>query len=489
MDLVINIDAGRRGTLQDQIYSEIRTLIVSGKLNSGDRLPAIRELSDQLAVARNTVALAYDRLAAEGYVVGEPSVGTFVAPQSVYGVSVAKFVDVQQPWLRPEKSIGENLPSAPELLNANANRIEIDFWAGRPDYSLFPLKTWRHAIDSRLAKSWTDIARYGDPSGFFDLRKAITDHLRLTRGFSAVPEDVLITAGCQDALNLLSRMLIKSTTSVVIESPGYQSAACLFQAFGARLIACEVDDDGMQTERLPDIANAIAYVTPSHQFPMGVTLTRERRLQLLQWAVDTGSYVIEDDYDSDFRYQGTPLSAMRGLDVAGRVIYVGTFSKSIAPGIRLGYVVLPRALREHGRRIKSLMNHGQPLLEQMVLADFMLSGGFERHLRRARKTYLARRNVLAGCLNDRFLGGDIIGAKSGLHFTWRLPPPFPDASTIAELALRSGVGLYTLQTGGSIHVDQNLNDRHIVLGFASLEEHQIVEGVDRLAAALGDLVL
>lgn len=487
--LVLTIDTTKKKTLQRQIYEQIRALIVEGRLCTGDRLPAIRELSAQLNIARNTVAIAYDLLAAEGYVEGEPSIGTFVSSQIPFHVDTVSGSVGQRgsdPDSGPAKRAAPagfqpHRPLTPVLVNPHHNRLDIDFWAGRPDPTLFPIKVWRGLMESRLQSSWADISNYGDPCGLPELRCEIATHLRASRGIAVTADQIIIVGGCQDGLNLVARLLIKPASVVVVETPCYQGAAYLFESFEANLFPVPLDGEGLCTSQLPDTTNAIAYVTPSHQYPMGVTLSHERRLELLQWAVDTNSYVVEDDYDSDFRFHGSPLTAMKGLDSAGRVIYIGTFSKCIGAGLRLGFVILPRALLEHGRRIKALMNNGHAWLEQAVLADFMATGQYEKHLRRIRKVYLERRDVLVECLRTSFSASEILGEEAGIHLTWRLPDDLPDAAEVEALALSLGIGVYTLSSGASVQLGPNrASDRYLVLRFAALSQAQIREGIGLL---------
>jgi GntR family transcriptional regulator/MocR family aminotransferase len=475
-------------SLQCQLFEQMRGLILDGTLKSGERLPASRALSETLAVSRNTIILAYARLADEGYIEMRGSVGTFVSsqipdvtlrtdrsPQEVIGARAAS----------PAMPLPRTSPRAQTLLNPHRRRLIADFWVGRPDARSFPIKIWTKLIHARLLSAGTALTEYKDPAGLRELRQAIVDHLRPARGIKATAEQVIIVGGCQDGLNLISRMLVSHATTAVLEDPCYQGAAYLFESLGARIHPIAVDAKGIMTERLPDERCCIAYVTPSHQYPLGVTLSLDRRLELIRWAATTDSYVLEDDYDSDFRFNGPPIAALKGLDGPERIIYLGTFSKCLGAGLRIGYVLVPPALVQLAQQTKTLMSNGQPWLEQATLADFMQTGAYERHLRKIRRLYLARRNTLLTSLARHFGESDILGSEAGMHVVWRLPKRLPVASAVQSIALEAGVGVYAVGSGGAVELGTaGCSDRYLVLGFSSLTEREIELGIERLAAVL-----
>lgn len=491
MQLLLAVEHGSDIGLQNQVFEQIRSMILEGKLRSGDALPASRLLSEQLRVSRNTLTLAYERLASEGYIETRKSVGTFVSSQipekalyALQNVPSAKLTNTNVSPQSLSKTLSKVRSQA--LVNPNTRRLTADFWVGRPDPQSFPIKTWTKLINQRLARAGAALTEYRDPAGFIELRTAIANHLRPARGITALPEQVFIVGGAQDGLNLICRMLVREGTTAVVESPSYQGAVFLFESFDAALHPVPVDDNGIAVTLLPPIKNSIAYVTPSHQYPLGVILPLDRRLELLAWAMKTDSYVVEDDYDSDFRFQGSPIAALKGLDRGERVIYMGTFSKCLGAGLRIGYVVLPPALVAAARHYKALMNNGQPWLEQAVLADFMVSGGYETHLRRIRKHYLARRNALIDALHRHFGESEIVGTEAGMHLAWKLPHNLPPASEIEARGLAIGVGVYTLASGAAIHFGgPEDSERYLVLGFSSLSEAEIDAGIAKLANALG----
>lgn len=492
MQLVLKVEHDGEIGLQNQVFEQIRAMILDGHLRGGDPLPATRQLSEQLSISRNTLTLVYERLTAEGYIESRKSVGTFVSGQipekALYAIQ--KVSNSRQP---AKYTAAQDAPldfsrlRSQMLVNPHKRKLSADFWVGRPDPDLFPTKTWSRLINQRLLRGGAALTEYRDPAGLLELRSAIANHLRPARGIIARPEQILIVGGSQDGLNLVGRLLIGQGTTAVVESPSYQGAVYLFESLGATICPVPVDEHGIDAEQLPRIKNAVAYVTPSHQYPLGVTLPLDRRLELLAWAANTSSYIVEDDYDSDFRFQGSPLAALKGLDRGERVIYMGTFSKCLGAGLRIGYVVLPPALVTAARHFKTLMNNGQPWLEQAALADFMSSGGYERHLRRIRKHYLSRRNALIAALNLHFGESEVIGIEAGMHLAWRVPKGLPKASEIEALGLEAGVGVYTLSSGAAIHFgDAAEVERYLVMGFSSLSESEIANGIRKLADALLD---
>ena len=343
---------------------------------------------------------------------------------------------------------------------------------------------WARLIANCLRSAGAALTEYRDPLGVKELRQAIVDHLRPTRGIMVDAEQVIIVGGSQGGLNLACRLLVTLGSSAFVESPCYQGAAYLFESFGAKLHPVHVDDNGIDVSKLPATQNAICYVTPSHQFPLGVTLSLDRRLELLAWATRTNSYIIEDDYDSDIRYRGAPIAALKALDRCERVIYVGTFSKSMGAGLRIGYVVMPATLFDAARHIKTLTNNGQPWLPQAALADFITNGSYDRHLRRIRHSYQARRETLLAALQKHFGGSTIVGDNAGMHLVWRMPDQLPPANVVEKIALKAGVGVYTLNSGGAVDFGvMRDSDRYLVLGFTAPSEREISIGISRLAAA------
>ena len=491
MQLPVKLEPDSGVTLQIQLFDAIRNLILAGLIKPGEVVPSTRALSRQLGVSRNTVLIAYDRLVVEGYLESRPPTGTLVSPD-LPDASVS-------PSMRPNAPISRSSAErqatrhpvlfkgrAHPVANPNRHRLAIDFWVGRPDPHSFPTKSWRRRLLHNLAFASANLTEYGDPIGILKLRSAIADFLGPARGIKVEPDQVIVVNGSQAALNLVARLLIEKGTTVMIEQPCYQGAAFVFESYGATLRAVPVDDRGADTTHLPDEPASLAYVTPSHQYPLGVTLSLERRLKLLDWAWKTKAYLIEDDYDNDFRHNGSPLIALAGQDVHGCVIYIGTFSKSIGAGIRLGYMVVPPELVEPARVVKTLYDNGQAWLDQATLADFISSGSYNRHLRRIRRTYLSRRDCLVEALQYNFGEVRLTGLEGGMHLAWHLPPDFPQASLIQKIAEDVGVGVYGLNTGAAFNFAGNNWDgeRILLIGYSSVTEDQIRDGIARLARAL-----
>lgn len=486
------VGGGEKATLQNQVFEQIRSMIIDCRLRAGDSLPATRDLSVQMGISRNTAVLAYERLIAEGYIYSRPYVGTFVAtdiPEKTFVSPKASQLAAENGHIvandtRLDPRLGA-FTRVHSLRNPHQKRLRFDFWVGRPDPASFPIKAWSKHIWTRLQRASTGLMEYGDPAGLIELRQAICDHLGPARGIIADPDQIVIVGGCQDGFNLVGRMLVEDGDTIVVENPCYQGAAFVLEGFGGVLHPTPVDADGIDVSQLPEVSGALVYVTPSHQYPMGVTMALPRRVALLAWATRNDAYVIEDDYDSDFRFTGSPITALKGLDRGNRVIYMGTFSKCMGPGLRLGYLVLPPQLAESARRLKALMNNGHSWLEQAAMADFMRGGGYRRHLRRVRQLYLERRDALLQSLKQHFGPCKVSGEDAGMHLVWALPESFPDAGIIERQALMKNIGVYTLSTGAALHFGSSVADqRHLVLGYAALTPREIAEGIAELASAV-----
>ncbi|PKQ11261.1 MAG: PLP-dependent aminotransferase family protein [Alphaproteobacteria bacterium HGW-Alphaproteobacteria-1] len=485
--IALSIAANDPRTLQEQVFDAMREMILTGRIRTGDPVPGSRALAGQLGISRNTVTIAYDMLLAEGYLEVRPNVGTFVSsdlPEPAPGLQSVATTPLSRGTPADGKSVFESLAAdfpVQSVRNPERARLHTDFWLGRTDGCQFPGRDLLRILDLKLRHGGAQQASYTPPEGIAALRRAIADHVGPARGVSCTPEDVVITAGCQDALMLIARALLGHCGTFLHEDPGYQGAAYLFAQSGYGCRAVPVDDDGLIVSALPEGRRMLLYVTPSHQFPTGVTLSLARRLDLLDWAARTDSVIIEDDYDGDFRYDGAPLTALRGLDRDGRVLYLGTFSKSIAPGLRLGYIVGSAASAPVLARWKQLLSNGAPWLLQSALADFMESGGFQRHLRRIRVLYKARRDALIAAIDTHFPGSSIAGRRGGMHISWRLPDA-GCARAVQRRALLRGIGIYTAEDGGAC-LSPN-NDRHrdlLMLGYAAIEEARITRAIEALA--------
>ena len=367
------------------------------------------------------------------------------------------------------------------------NRPELDFWVGRSDPAGFPLRIWRRIITRLLSQQTAYLTDYCDPAGLPELRLAISTHLRRARAVAVTEDQVIVTTGGQEALNLVFNLLRPQTRQLCIENPCYLGASLIFNAAGLTIHPIAVDGDGLRTDLLPNVRGSLLYVTPSHQFPTGATMPLARRLALLRWAEETDSYIVEDDYDSDFRYDGPPLTALAGLDGGRRVFYAGTFSKSVGAGLRIGFATVPRLFWDEARLLKARMTNGQAWLDQAALAAFINEGHFDRHLRRLRQVYKARRDCLVAALRRTFDDPVVLGAESGLHLVWRLPPGAPTARTIQVMARERGIGVYALSSGAAYNFDSATRDDMLVFGYSSLNEKQIEVAVAGLQAMLHGL--
>ncbi|MEO3875713.1 PLP-dependent aminotransferase family protein [Nonomuraea sp. B12E4] len=449
----VHISLRGRGDLAAQVYRQLLEAILDGRLRSGERLPPTRELARRLEISRNTVALAYDRLAADGFLVGRAGAGTFVSAQQVRGRAAPKGVVQPKPVWRELQGVQPPQPA------------RYDFRAGIPDPHLFPMETWRRLVARELR---VGVAAYGDPSGYEPLRAAISRHIGISRSVHAGPGDVLITNGAQQALDLIGRVLIEPGTCVAVEEPGYAPARQLFRSLGARVTGVPVDAEGLVVEAVPGSAR-IVHVTPSHQFPLGTPMSPARRAALLAWAERRRAVVIEDDYDSEFRFGERPLEPLQSLDRAGRVIYVGSFSKTLLPMLRLGFLVAPASLAPALRTAKRLSDWHGELPTQAALARFIDEGLLARHIRKATREYAARHALIAEALAG-FL--DLIPATAGLHLCARIPPGMSVRETpdVAVERLENYCGETPPQPG-------------LVLGYGAITRDDIPEGLRLLRMA------
>ncbi|MFF5227291.1 PLP-dependent aminotransferase family protein [Dactylosporangium sp. NPDC000521] len=401
MDLHITL--GGRGDQAARIYRQVRDAILDGRLRAGERVPPSRELARDLAVSRNTVAAAYDRLVGDGFLEGRAGAGTFVAMPPPASGSRRAPVGALRP--SPRFALSSASPSVAPA--------RYDLRAGHPDGTLFPLATWRRLLTRSLSAS----PDYGEPAGLPALRAAIARSVGLSRSVRASPEDVIVTNGAQQGLDLVGRVLIEPGTVVAVEEPGYPPSRLAFESLGARVVPVPVDGSGLVVEALPRSARLV-YVTPSHQYPLGVPMTMTRRSALLGWAERHGAAIVEDDYDSEFRYSDRPLEPLQSLDRAGRVVYVGSFAKTLLPALRLGFLVAPASLRPALVTAKRLADwHTEPAA-QAALASFIDDGQLRRHVRSVTRVYATRHDLVTaaarGVLSDRFT---LVPSSAGLHVT------------------------------------------------------------------------
>ena len=373
------------------------------------------------------------------------------------------------------------LDSSPIL---ERTELRYDFRYGLPIIGDFPFQTWSRIVARRAMIGSVPVLGYGEAAGYLPLRVEIAEYLRRARGISCTPEQVIITSGSQQALDLTSKILTDRGDRVVLEEPSYEGARQVFSAIGARIVAVPVDGDGLQVSRLPGLSSGVkaVYVTPSHQFPTGAVLSKTRRVQLLDWARDANSYVIEDDYDGELRYDIRNIAAIKGMDSEDRVIYIGTLSKVLFPSLRLGYLVSPRALVDSFITAKHVTDRLTPALLQMSLADFMVQGHFGRHIIRAKRICAQRRTALMSAV-DEYLKGRVSleGTNAGIHvMMWINGRSSRDVPAIVQASAEQGVGVYPIEPY-FMHPPKYAG---LILGYASMEENMIHDGIKRFSEVL-----
>ncbi|SFW84734.1 PLP-dependent aminotransferase family protein [Amycolatopsis australiensis] len=464
-----HVSLAGRGDLSVRIYRQLRDAVLDGRLRAGERLPPTRELARRLAVSRNTVAVAYDRLTADGFLTGRVGAGTYVST-SLPATKPRRAPSGHGP--RP-KAIWRSLPP-PDAAAAQAP--VYDFRVGIPDAALFPLETWRRLL-ARELRDAAGFAHYGDPAGHAGLRAAIARHVGVSRSVRAGADDVLVTQGAQQALDLLCRVLLSPGDRVAVEEPGYRQAKLLFASHGAEIAGVPVDGEGLDVAALP-ARTKLVYVTPSHQFPLGTPMSLPRRTALLAWAERADAVIVEDDYDSEFRFSDRPLEPLQSLDRAGRVAYVGSFSKTLLPMLRLGFLVAPASLRDALRHARRLTDWHGDLPAQAALARFVDEGLFARHIRRATKVYAERHERLVSTVDELFAGRlRRIPSAAGLHLC-AFGEDGTDLEAVAARAARNGVVVQALSDlcGG-------FPAPGLVLGYGSIPVERIGDGLAALDRA------
>jgi GntR family transcriptional regulator / MocR family aminotransferase len=479
----IALDAASPVPLHRQLYERLRAAILAGQLAPGTRLPSTRSLAAELGVSRTTALAAYEQLGDEGYLDGRVGAGTTVAalsepapvpppgpaPSSRPALSARGAALAGTPWrLRPAGARPGGRPQA--------------FQLGVPALDAFPRQVWARTLTRRARHSLGGLLGYQDPAGYRPLREAIAAYLGMARGVRCTPERVLVVGGAQAGLNLAARLLLDPGDPVWVEDPGYYGARGALVGAGARQVPVPLDADGLDVDggQRREPGARLAYVTPSHQFPLGVTMSLPRRLALLAWAERAGAFVLEDDYDSEYRYVGRPLPALQGLDRAGRVIYVGSFSKVLFPALRIGYLVVPDDLVDAFTAAQRFGEIHVPALEQAALADFIADGHLGRHVRRMRALYAARGRALVRAVH-REAGEalEVRSAHAGLHLVGWLPPGADDRAAAARAAAH-GVEAQPL----SAHALQPPVRGGLLLGYAAVPEPEIERAAARLAVAL-----
>ena len=484
-----SIDPSSPEPLHRQLYNELRTAILGGRLPSGCRLPASRELAQVTGLSRNTVLSAYDQLIAEGYIDSRAGSGTYVSialPEQVLSGPAVEPLPQADRGSRRLSVRGERLLAAPFRRWPPLQSGPMLFRAGLPALDQFPMDTWRRLTEKRMRIASVRQLAYDDPQGYRPLREAISAHLAAARGARCSPDQILVVSGSQQAISLACEVLINDGDQVLFEDPGYFAARSVFETAGAEIVPVPVDEDGFDVGAAVQLAPSarLAYVTPSHQNPLCVTMSLPRRRALLQWAEANGTWILEDDNASECRYRGRPLAALQGIDPHGRVLYAGTFSKVMFSAMRLGYLVAPPDLVPAFVRARELHDRQSPGITQAVLADFMIEGHFSRHLRRMRTLYASRLEALTKVVRDYAPDlFEIPECEGGVNRVAWLPPGVSDTDAV-ELLKPEGfaclpVSEFRMRPGGR---------NGLVLGFAGMTEEAIDAAIRKMAGILRPLL-
>ena len=501
------IELDRRQGLSRQLYQALRMRVLDGRLASGTRLPASRDLATALSISRNSVVRAYDQLYAEGFIEGRVGDGTYVAllpqaalPAKKLSTKVSTGFSTGLPT-----ALSTNPPDLPgvsssEVIHSGAlGRIEKNhlalppsgppraFRVGVPAFDLFPFEVWAKLNAAFWRKPDLQRLCYGDPAGDARLRGLIAAYLRSSRGMQCSAEQIVITSGAQQGISLCAQLLVEPGDRVGIENPGYRAAGHAFAVAGARLHGVAVDSEGIDCTELASLGDCrLAYVTPAHQYPTGVVMSLARRLELLAWAERTHGWIVEDDYDGEYRYSGAPLAPLAALDRQGRVLYVGTFGKVAFPALRLGYLVLPPGLVEAFAQRRAVDVRHSEVSTQAVMAEFMAAGHFQRHIRRMRRAALSRRNCLLAHWPTNIEGiASVPSVAAGLHLTVSVSSVARERELI-EQAESVGVEVIGLSSYWLPDSQTPLDQRAgLVLGFAAVPEPAIEAALARLRNVWG----
>ena len=452
-ELTISLDTRSRIPLYEQIYDYIKTDIQSGRIPYGEKLPSTRFLSKHLEVSRSTVELAYEQLLSEGYIESVPYKGFFVA-------QIDELYHLKKDKPQPQRERKE------------ARRYRYDFTPNGVDLKSFPYNVWRKLSKDILLDDRTELFRSGDSQGEYGFRSAICSYLYQARGVDCTPDQIIVGAGSDYILMLLG-MILGMDHTIAFEDPTYKQAYRMAGGMSYNCIPVSMDKNGMKVTELEKSGADIAYVTPSHQYPTGVIMPIRRRMELLKWACEEqGRYIVEDDYDSEFRYKGKPIPALKGYDASDKVIYLGTFSKSIAPAIRLSYMVLPKPLLEAYEQKARFVNSTVSKVDQLIVQKFIEEGYYERHLNKTRALYKSRHDVLIEELRPMADICTISGENAGVHLLLTFQNGMAEEELI-DRAARADIRVYGLS---DYRIRENCEEKAtILLGYANLTEDQIIE--------------
>jgi GntR family transcriptional regulator / MocR family aminotransferase len=461
-----------------QVYGGVRQAILSGTLLAGDQLPSTRDLAEQLGISRTVALLAYDQLIAEGFAAGRGGSGTYVSEGLTGKSGSGKTRSARLRLSRFGAAAAEAMASVgfPEI---ERMPVRYNFVYGRSDLGVFPFEMWRRILLRQARRAPARQFDYGSAVGSRELRDAICAHLRRSRAVVCDPSHVIVVSGSQQGLDLIIRVLVERGDRVAIEDPHYDGTREALRAAGARLRPVPVDRDGLNPVKLPDDVR-LAFVTPSHQFPTGAILPLDRRLALLDWGRRRNAVIVEDDYDGEFHYDGRPLESLQGLDREGRIVYIGTFSRTVFPALRIGYLIAPKSLVKAFTAAKWLSDLHSATLEQQTLAEFIANGMYERHLRHLRRRNTARRKGLLDAIRQ-YLGDrvEVTGDGAGAHIVLWPRKQISEEAVIAQAA-KLGVGIY----GISHCFLKRPSPPGFIVGYARLNEREIREGIRLLGSVL-----
>jgi GntR family transcriptional regulator / MocR family aminotransferase len=475
MGTVVAIDRSSPVPLTRQIYDFWRQGILSGRFSGGERVPSSRDLATALDLSRGTITQAYEQLISEGYFQTTHGAGTFVCrqlPEKLLNAPAASGRRPAHEAAAPLSTFGKRLQKDYQQPGQRSDHICLSHWG--PDLNLFPLESWHRLYARSLRSLGYDALGYAEYArGYEPLCEEIAKYVSRSRAVTCSADQVVVVNGSQQGLDLCARLLLEPGDEVAVENPGYSGASRVFEATGARLRPIPVDREGMVCARLGAAAK-VAYVTPAHQFPTGVALSLRRRLELISWARERRAVIIEDDYDSEYRYSGAPMPALQGLATGVPVIYCGTFSKVMFPGLRVGYLIVPQPMVAAFTRAKWLSDRHTPVHQQATLCQFMKEGLLERHIRRMRRIYDLRRATLVESLHTHF--GDraaVLGEAAGMHAYVQFDDP--------DITVRAARNKVQLRDVGAYYLGKAPANDYL-LGFSMLSESSIREGIKRLAA-------
>lgn len=465
----IDINKTSKIPLIKQIYEQIKLKILSGILKEKEQLPSTRELASNLGISRNVVLEAYEQLFVEGYIESKKGAGTFVAKGSY--LENFKFKETN---CNEKNIIKEN----------NKNNI-INFRSGIPDLSLFPKKKWGDIYKQICSDALPSTFGYHSSKGCFELKDILSQYLFRARGVRCNANQIIITTGAAQAITLITRLLLKPNDYAVTEDPFNKDIIQNILNTGANIFPVPVDEYGLITEKLPNKINQeinpkFVFITASHQFPLGGILPINRRIDIINFAREKNCYIIEDDYDSEFRYEGAPIASFQSLE-PDKVIYIGTFSKILSPALRMGYIILPNDLIENFSRLKFLEDLHSPILEQLALSKFIKDNCLEKHIRKSKKIYKTKQNLLIKCLKEEFKDDiKIFGISTGIHITVEFKNILFNDSLLKKIE-KNGIKVYSVEEH-SIKKGNHLNK--IILGYGNLSQEQIIEGIKKLGHIL-----